>query len=91
MAGKYLQCRFGLFALRDLFSRPVHTNELTETQIKKRLAELIREEDPACPMSDRRLSELLEEKDRVTLARRTVAKYRDALGIPAAQNRRKRS
>ncbi|MBO4873000.1 MAG: RNA polymerase factor sigma-54 [Lachnospiraceae bacterium] len=84
ISGKYLQCRRGLFPLRDFFLRPAGSNDLTEIQIKSRLAELIRAEEK--PLTDEQLRKALE-REGICLARRTVAKYRSGLGIPPARER----
>ena len=53
----------------------------TTLHAKERLKELIEQENRRCPFSDQKLSELLKEKG-VEISRRTVAKYREELGIP---------
>ena len=58
-------------------------------QIKSRLRELVEGEDKARPLSDQKLCQLLEGEG-VTISRRTVAKYRDELGISSASGRRAR-
>ncbi len=58
-------------------------------QVKEALAELIREEDPAAPLSDGQLAALLAEKGHV-IARRTVSKYREMMQIPSVDMRRRR-
>ena len=57
-------------------------------QLKARIAQTIRAEDPRRPLSDQALTDLLAGEGH-TLARRTVAKYRQALGLPPAHRRRK--
>lgn len=88
--GKYLQCRQGTFPLRYFFSHTVGGDSGPSGQaVKLTIAGLIREEDPAKPLSDQKLCDRLN-ADGVRVARRTVAKYREALGIPAAAVRKKR-
>lgn len=88
--GKYLQCAHGVFPLKFFFSRalPAGNEEDMSTQrAKTALRDLINREDKNKPLSDQRLSELLADQG-VRLSRRTVAKYRDELGILSTSGRR---
>ena len=90
VSGKYLQCSWGVFEWRYFFSSSVVGEEgeaLSQRVIKQRLLELIKEEDKRSPLSDQQLAVQLAEQG-VSLARRTVAKYREQLGYPAAHLRR---
>ena len=60
----------------------------SQTSIKERIKELVAQEDLAKPLSDDQLAALLEEKDGIRIARRTVTKYRKALGLPSSSQRR---
>ena len=87
---KYVQTRWGTFPLKYFFSDALVTDsgeELSTREIKAALRELIDEEDKKKPLSDDVLSELLKERG-YPVARRTVAKYRDQLGIPVARLRK---
>ena len=87
---KYAQTRWGTFPLRHFFSDGYVTEsgeELSTRQIKAALRELIDGEDAKQPMSDDILKEKLAEKG-YPIARRTVAKYREQLGIPIARLRK---
>ena len=84
---KCLQCRQGLFPLSYFFS-PAR-GEVSIQQLKTRIAQAIRAEDPRRPLSDQALTDLLTGEGH-TLARRTVTKYRQALGLPPAHQRRLR-
>ena len=87
--GKHLQCRQGTYPLQYLFPRPVDgAGRCSEQAVRVRLAQYIKEEDPHHPLSDQRLSELLHAES-IPVARRTVAKYRELMGIPPAYGRRK--
>jgi RNA polymerase sigma-54 factor len=91
IAGKYIQTPRGLFPWNFFFPRS-YTNQigaLTPAWAKEQLKELINAENKAYPLSDQRLSEILEKRG-AYLARRTVAKYREELGIAARQFRRHR-
>lgn len=90
LAGKRLRCPRGLFDLVDLFPAPVSAGaEDAAAAIKERIRGLIAAEDPAAPIGDEALVDALA-KDGLTVARRTVAKYRDALGLAPARKRGRR-
>lgn len=85
---KYLQCRQGTYPLRYFFSRSI--GGLSQQAVKRRIVELVRQEDPRHPLSDQRLCILLAE-DGVEIARRTAAKYRMELGIASSAVRKQRN
>ena len=87
LRGKYLQCRQGTYPLRYFF--PLPSGGVSRQAVQQRLLELIRREDAARPLSDEKLCSLLLSQG-VEISRRTVAKYRTELGIPAASGRKKR-
>ena len=60
----------------------------SSTAVRAKIRKLIGSEDPARPMSDNQVAKLLSE-DGITVARRTVAKYREAMHIPSSSERRK--
>ena len=85
---KYLQCRQGVFPLNYFFSAPAPDgSDVSRRAVLLQLRELIDGEDKAHPLSDEKLRCLLEQKGCV-LSRRTVAKYREELGIPGTAGRR---
>jgi RNA polymerase sigma-54 factor len=87
---KYAQTRWGTFPLRHFFSDSYVTaqgDELSTRKIKAALHDLIDAEDKQNPFSDEALGKLLAEKG-YPIARRTVAKYREQLGIPIARLRK---
>jgi RNA polymerase sigma-54 factor len=87
---KYAQTRWGLFPLRYFFSDGITTEsgeELSTRQIKVALRDMVDGEDKQHPMSDDVLKEKLAEMG-YPIARRTVAKYREQLGIPIARLRK---
>ncbi len=88
--GKYLRCRFGVFELRRFFSAalPAEEGAPTASGVQARLRELIAAEDPARPLSDARLEQLLAAEG-IAVARRTIAKYREQLKILPASLRRR--
>ncbi len=90
VANKYLQSPRGIHPLRFFFTGSTTTDggkEIAAPHLKKILEELIGEEDPCSPLSDQEIAERLGERG-INLARRTVAKYRNSLGIPPANRRR---
>jgi len=87
---KYLQTDFGTIPLKDCFSKGMATetgDEVSVEAIKQRLSDAINDEDKHAPLSDDALAQLLNSQG-YPLARRTVAKYREQLGIPVARLRR---
>ena len=87
---KYAQTRWGTFPLRHFFSDSYVTaegDELSTREIKATLRDLVDAEDKQKPLSDEALGKLLAEKG-YPIARRTVAKYREQLGIPIARLRK---
>ena len=87
---KYLQTDFGTIALRDCFSKGMATDDGSEVAvetIKQRLADVVAAEDKQAPLSDDAITRMLNAQG-LPLARRTVAKYREQLGIPTARLRR---
>ena len=87
---KYIQTHFGIFALKYFFSEGMQTDtgeEVSTREIKKILEECIANEDKRKPLTDDKLASILKEKS-YNIARRTVAKYREQLGIPVARLRK---
>jgi len=88
--GKYVQTHHGTYELRFFFNEGLETtdgSEVTNREVQQTLAAIISSEDKAHPMSDLALTTALN-KQGVTVARRTVTKYREALGIPVARLRK---
>ena len=83
---KYVQTFFGTIPVKHLFSEAVNEN-VSSKEIKKALQELVDKEDKNNPLSDNQIGEILKSKG-YKLARRTIAKYREQLNIPAAQQRK---
>lgn len=87
---KYVQTEFGTFLLKSFFSEAIQTEsgeEVSNKEVKKILAECIANEDKRKPLADEKLTEVLKEKG-YPIARRTVAKYREAMNIPVARLRK---
>ncbi len=87
---KFVQTEFGTYRLKFFFSESLSTDsgeEVSTREVKKILSDMIEEEDKKHPLSDERLTELLQEKG-YNIARRTVAKYREQLNVPVARLRK---
>ena len=87
--GKYVQTEWGVHELRYFFSEGIPTAsgiEVSNTEVKSIIKGLISAEDAKKPMSDEAIMTMLRERG-FDIARRTVAKYREALGIPVSRLR----
>ena len=87
---KYVQTSFGIILLKSLFSEAMQTvngEEVSSYEIKNLLEQCIAQEDKRRPLTDEQLMNILNEKG-YCIARRTVAKYREMLGIPVARLRK---
>ena len=87
---KYIQTHFGIMPLKYFFSEGLQTDsgeEVSTREIKRILQDCIENEEKRRPLTDERLTEILQEKG-YQIARRTVAKYREQLNIPVARLRR---
>ena len=87
---KYVQTSFGIILLKSLFSEAMQTvngEEVSSYEIKNLLEQCIAEEDKRHPLTDEQLMNILNDKG-YCIARRTVAKYREMLGIPVARLRK---
>ncbi|MBE6008183.1 MAG: RNA polymerase factor sigma-54 [Lachnospiraceae bacterium] len=87
---KYLQCSWGVFPLSFFFSKAMATDDdetVSQEKIKMMIRNIIAGEDKASPLSDREITERLNEEG-IKISRRTVAKYREAIGIPGASSRK---
>jgi RNA polymerase sigma-54 factor len=87
---KYVQTPYGTFLLKTFFSESLSTDsgeEVSTREVKKILQDAISDEDKRKPLTDEKLSKLLNDKG-YNIARRTVAKYREQLNIPVARLRK---
>jgi len=88
---KYVQTEFGTIKLKYFFSESLSTDsgaEVSTREVKMILNEVIQAEDKKYPLSDDKLTEIMNEKG-YNIARRTIAKYREQLNIPVARLRKK--
>ena len=89
---KYLQCKRGIYELRYFFSAQFENtdgDDQSVVAIKALITEVIGEENPDKPYSDQKITDILAERGH-KIARRTVTKYRESLGIPVTTLRRHR-
>jgi len=91
VSGKHAQTPRGILPLKYFFTggtRRESGGVASQTAIKDRIRELVEQEDHDHPLSDDQLAALLEKRDQIKIARRTVTKYRKALSIPSSGQRR---
>ena len=88
--GKYLATPHGVYPLKKFFNEKISASDdtLTSGQVMARIKSAIEGEDPSNPLSDREITEMVNEGG-FPVARRTVAKYRESLGFPVARLRKK--
>jgi len=92
VAGKYVQCEWGILPLRKFFSGGIEDaqgGEKSWEAIRAKLQEIIDAEDKSKPLNDDQIKDKLAETGITGLARRTIAKYRGLMKIPPARLRKK--
>jgi len=82
---KFVETPFGIFPLKLFFPKGV--DGASADSVKELIREIVESEDKRKPLSDSKIAEILRERG-IKLARRTVAKYREEMGIPSAFKRR---
>jgi RNA polymerase sigma-54 factor len=88
--GKYVQTEWGVYELKYFFSEGLTTEsgeEVSNKEVKALIERIVAEEDKSKPLSDQRIASMLEEQG-IEIARRTVTKYREQLGVPVARLRK---
>jgi len=88
---KYMHTPRGIYELKYFFSSHVGTSdggECSSTAIRAMIRKLIQAENPGKPLSDDKIAKLLE-ADGIQVARRTVAKYREAMSVPSSSDRKR--
>ncbi|WP_181537407.1 RNA polymerase factor sigma-54 [[Anoxybacillus] calidus] len=90
---KFVQTPYGTVELRYFFSSAISLANASEdasaAQAKAFIKQLIEKENKSAPLSDQKLAELLYEKYKIVISRRTVAKYREQLNIPSSAKRKR--
>ena len=89
-SNKYLACPRGIYGFRFFFSNAIQSDggEISATSVKEMVKKIVSEEDSSRPLSDMRIVEIFKSQN-VTIARRTIAKYREELKIPPQSQRRR--
>ena len=90
---KYVHTPQGLFELKFFFNASLGTSSgegVASQSVKEKIKEIIASEEDLKPLSDQRIADILKGMNGIKVARRTVAKYREALKIPSASRRKKR-
>ena len=90
IANKYMATPAGTFRFRDFFTggyQNTDGEDVSSSAVKEFIREAVKNENPAHPLSDQKIAEDLKKKG-LDVARRTVAKYREELGIPSSQGRK---
>jgi RNA polymerase sigma-54 factor len=90
-SGKYVQTPLGVYEIKYFFNSGIASSDgedLSKRSVKQRIEEIIKAEDPEQPLSDQDIFKRLKE-EKIMLARRTVTKYREELGIKPARFRKR--
>jgi len=88
---KYMQTPLGLFELKYFFNSGLSTSDgdsVSSENVKNQIKQIIDKENPAKPLSDQKIAELLSDAT-VNIARRTVTKYREMMRIGSSSERRR--
>lgn len=89
---KYLQTNFGILRVKYLLQRESRKGEgVARVVVKQYVHQIITDEEQTRPLSDEKIRRKLEELYHVHVARRTVMKYREELGIPSSSKRKRRT
>lgn len=88
IANKYIACDRGTYAMKDFFTTAID-EDVSNAAIKEFLVQKVREEPRNKPLSDMKLLEMIQEKFKVKMVRRTIAKYRKQLNIAGSSERKK--
>ena len=91
VSNKYVHTPRGLFPLKFFFHSGIdreYGGDISSLTVKRKIEDLVQNEEPKKPLSDSELMRILK-REGIQIARRTVAKYRDELGIPSSTDRKK--
>ena len=87
IANKYIACDRGIYPMKDFFTTAID-EDVSNAAIKEYVSELVKNESHKKPLSDMKLLELIQEKFKITMVRRTIAKYRKQLNIAGSSERK---
>ena len=88
IANKYIACDRGVFAMKEFFTTAID-EDTSNAAIKDYLLRIVKEESSKKPLSDMKLLEMIQDNFKVTMVRRTIAKYRKQLNIAGSSERKK--
>jgi len=88
IANKYIACDRGVFAMKEFFTTAID-EDVSNAAIKEFLVGVVKEESHEKPLSDMKLLDLIQDKFKVKMVRRTIAKYRKQLNIAGSSERKK--
>lgn len=88
IASKYLECNRGIFSLKSFFSTAID-EDTSNAAIKDYIAEMVKGENRAKPLSDMKILQNVEQKFGIKMVRRTITKYRQQLNIASSSERKK--
>jgi RNA polymerase sigma-54 factor len=88
IANKYIACDRGVLAMKEFFTTAID-DDVSNAAIKEFLVGLVKQENREKPLSDMKLLDLIQEKFKVKMVRRTIAKYRKQLNIAGSSERKK--
>lgn len=88
---KYVQTPHGIFELKYFFNSSIThgDTDIASESVKQKILEIIANEPPDNPVSDKAIMQILQQEHGIKIARRTIAKYRDMLGILSSNRRKK--
>ncbi|MFA6191786.1 MAG: RNA polymerase factor sigma-54 [Sulfurimonas sp.] len=88
IANKYIACNRGVFAMKEFFTTAID-DDVSNAAIKEFVVNLIKKENHSKPLSDMKLLDMIQNKFKVIMVRRTIAKYRKQLNIAGSSERKK--
>ena len=88
IASKYIACDRGIFAMKEFFTTAID-DDVSNAAIKEFLVGVVKQENREKPLSDMKLLDLIQDKFKVKMVRRTIAKYRKQLNIAGSSERKK--
>ncbi len=88
IANKYIACNRGVFAMKEFFTTAID-DDVSNAAIKEFVVNLIKKENHSKPLSDMKLLDMIQNKFKVVMVRRTIAKYRKQLNIAGSSERKK--
>ena len=87
IANKYIACNRGIYPMKEFFTTAID-EDVSNAAIKEYVSELVKNESHKKPLSDMKLLEMIQEKFKITMVRRTIAKYRKQLNIAGSSERK---